>query len=91
MEKGFDILGHESHVVAFARAYRADSSFAYHHLSEVFDHHRYKTGHDLSTKEKKALVHKVVARDGHLWLKDIAHVGMYWLRRRQEDLCTEQQ
>ena len=34
-------FAYKSHVVAFARSCTTSSSFAYHSLHEVFDHHRY--------------------------------------------------
>jgi SAM-dependent methyltransferase len=84
-------FAYESHVIAFARTYKTDSSFAYHRLSQVFDHHRYKTDREPDTAEKRSLTDRAVARDGHLWLEDQAQVGMYWLRRREKDLCVGRQ
>ncbi len=81
-------FAYASHVVAFGRTYAADSSFAYHHLSEVFDHHRYKAGRDLTLDEKRVLAHRVVRKDDHLWLEEQAHVGMYWLHRREPGMCA---
>jgi len=84
-------FAYASYVVAFGRTYKVDSSFGYHHLSEVFDHHRYKTGRDLTLDEKRALAHRVVMKDDHLWLKEQARVGTYWLRRREGDTCAAPQ
>ncbi len=84
-------FAYRSHVVAFARSYMTSSSFAYHHLYEVFDHHRYKKGHELAPEEKRALAHGLVAKDDHLWLEDRARVGMYWFSRRERDAYADWQ
>ena len=84
-------FAYKSHVVAFARSYTTSSSFAYHSLHEVFDHHRYKKGRDLAIEEKRALAHGVVVKNDHLWLEDQARVGMYWFNRRERDHHANQQ
>ena len=57
-------FAYKSHVVAFARTYTTGSSFAYHHLHEVFDHHRYKKGRDLTIEERRqALARRVVVKN----------------------------
>jgi len=84
-------FAYKSHVVAFARSYMTNSSFAYHHLHEVFDHQEYKKGRDLTIEEKAALARRVVIRDDHLWLEDQARVGMYWFNRRGRDSRADRQ
>jgi SAM-dependent methyltransferase len=80
-----------SHAMLFARTYETDSSFAYHHLDEVFQHHRFKKGHALSSEEEFSLTRRVTFRDGHLWIRDSARVGMYWFQRRSPDARPSRQ
>jgi len=71
-----------SHTMRFARTYDTDSSFAYHHMDEVFQHHSFKKERALSSEEEFSLRQRVTLRDGHLWIPDCARVGMYWFQRR---------
>ena len=84
-------LAYKSHVVAFASSYTTSSSFAYHYLYEVFDHHRYKKGRDLTIEERHALAQGAVVKNDHLWLEDQARVGMYWFNRRERNPHTDRQ
>jgi len=80
-----------SHTMRFARTYDTDSSFAYHHMDEVFQHHRFKRGRALSSEEELSLRQRVTLRDGHLWIPDPARVGMYWFQRRSPDAAASRQ
>jgi SAM-dependent methyltransferase len=75
-------FAYPSHTVGFARTCETDSSFGYHSLSEVLEHHRFKKGSDLTKDEDLAITERITAENGHLWIKESAHVGMYWLHRR---------
>ena len=80
-----------SHTMRFARTYDTDGSFAYHHIDEVFQHHRFKKGRALSSEEELSLRQRLTLRDGHLWIPDSARVGMYWFQRRSPDApCSRQ-
>jgi ubiquinone/menaquinone biosynthesis C-methylase UbiE len=75
-------FSYASHTLRFAATYEADNSFAYHHLEEVFDHHRFKKGQMLLPEEKTAIMKKIVFRDKHIRIHATAQVGMYWFHRR---------
>ena len=32
-----------------------------------------------------AIIDRITVKNGHLWIKESARVGMYWLRRRFDD------
>jgi SAM-dependent methyltransferase len=75
-------FAYPSHTVARAKTCETDSSFGYHSLQEVLEHHRYKKGRDLGRDEEFAIIDRITVENGHLWIKESARVGMYWLHRR---------
>ncbi len=80
-------FSYASHTMRFARSYEADDSFAYHHMDEVFEHHRFLKGKALASKEKDDLIRRVAVRDNHIWMEATAQVGMYWFHRRPAYRC----
>lgn len=62
----------------FAKCYETESSFAYHCVDEVFEHLAFKKGRVLYLDEEMEIKAKLVFEDGHICIKDEAHVGMYW-------------
>lgn len=62
----------------FTRFYEIDSSFAYHSLKECFEHWSFKKGRALRDDEFKEIKKRLIYEEEHLWLKDMATVGMYW-------------
>ena len=84
-------FAYPSHVLGRARTYEADSSFGYHDLEEVLEHRRFKKGSDLTRNEEIAMINKITVKDGHLWVRESARVGMYWLRRRLPGHCWRMQ
>jgi len=75
-------FAYPSHTLACARSLETDSSYAYHSLDEVLEHHRFKKGSDLTAGEETAIIERLVEEGGHLWIKETAKVGMYWFQRR---------
>jgi ubiquinone/menaquinone biosynthesis C-methylase UbiE len=69
------------YTMVFTKSYETDSSYAYHHLDEMVDHWTFKRGRTLKHDEICALKKRIVLQDGHLWMKDLAQVMMYWWRR----------
>ncbi len=65
----------------FAKSYETESSFAYHHMGEAFEHWSFKKGRMLSSEEEMRIKAKLVFEDEHFWMKDTAYVGMYWWSR----------
>jgi hypothetical protein len=78
-------FAYPTHVVLFARSYKTDSSFAYHHMDEVFRHYRFKKGGPLLPGEELSLKTRATSADGHLWIHDSARVGVYRFWRRSSD------
>lgn len=70
------------YTMLFAKCYNTDSSFAYHHTDEVYEHYSFKKGRPLSLDEWESLKRKLIYEDGHYWIKDIAYVGMYWWSKK---------
>jgi SAM-dependent methyltransferase len=62
----------------FTKSYETESSFAYHHMNEVFEHWSFIKGRILYPDEKKEICAKIIFENDHLWIKDTAYVGMYW-------------
>jgi hypothetical protein len=67
----------------FTKAYETESSFAYHHMTEVLDHHTYKTGGLLSAHEELDIKAKLSFENDHICIKDKAYVGMYWWQKQK--------
>jgi hypothetical protein len=61
--------------------YEAESSFAYHHINEVFEHWTFKKSRPLYPDEERDIKSQMTIEDGHLWIKDTAYAGMYWWER----------
>ena len=70
------------HTMLFKKCYEAENSFAYHTMDEVFEHWSFKKGRMLYPDEKMHIKSKVVFKDGHLWIKDNAYIGMYWWKNK---------
>jgi SAM-dependent methyltransferase len=73
LRSNYDLAMHES--------YNIESCYAYHDPEEVHEHSLFRKTHGLSALGGEG--REVVAGQGHLWLKDRAHVHMYWWERKQ--------
>jgi ubiquinone/menaquinone biosynthesis C-methylase UbiE len=69
---------YEDYKLAFSKCYEAESSFAYHCMDELIEHWSFKKGRMLYPDEIAAIKAGLTYGDGHLLIKDTAHVGMYW-------------
>jgi len=67
----------------FTKSYETESSFAYHQMAEVLDHHTYKKGGLLSTHEELDLKARLCFENNHLCIKDNANIGMYWWQKNE--------
>jgi SAM-dependent methyltransferase len=65
----------------FIKSYETESSFAYHQMSEVWDHHTYNKGGLLSAHEMLNIRAKLSFENEHICIKDKAYVGMYWWQK----------
>jgi SAM-dependent methyltransferase len=70
-----------NYTMIFTKSYEVDSSYAYHHLSEMVQHWTFKKGRMLQPNEIRALKERTILQDGHLWMKGPAHVMMCWWKR----------
>ena len=84
-------FAYHSHTLARARTYNVDSSYGYHGLDEVLEHHRFKKGSNLLRNDDMAIIDRITVKDGHLWIREYARVGTYWLRRRLRGHCWRMQ
>ena len=84
-------FAYRTHVLRFARIYEVDSSFAYHHVAEAFEHHRFTKGRALVLQEEVDIARHLTLRDAHVWLDSKARVGVYWFERRCESRCPVMQ
>jgi len=55
-----------------------DSSMAYHHLSEVTEHLTHRLGRKPNSQELGKIQEKLIFSRQHLWLKNLATVGLFW-------------
>lgn len=69
---------HGDYRLLFAKCYETESSFAYHGMDEVLQHWSFKMGRMPYPDEQADIRAKLSYSDGHAWIRDIAHVGMYW-------------
>jgi hypothetical protein len=70
----------------FTKSYETESSFSYHHMAEVLDHHTYKKGGLLSAHEELDIKAKLSFENDHICIKDKAYVSMYWWQRGRSDI-----
>ncbi len=80
-------FAYPSHILSYAKTCETDSSYGYHSLGEVLEHYRFKKGSDLARNDETAIIDMITMEDGHLWIRESARVGMYWLHRRQRGHC----
>lgn len=59
----------------------ADSSMAYHSLAEVWEHFRLHWGRNPTPAEKAALQQELIYHEDHYWLKQQAHLTVFWWSR----------
>jgi len=77
-----------NHTMLFTKCYEAVSSFAYHHINEVFEHWTFKRSRPLYPDEERDIKSMLTIEDGHLWIKDTAYVGIYWWERSKSELSS---
>ncbi|MEW6660057.1 MAG: methyltransferase domain-containing protein [Thermodesulfobacteriota bacterium] len=86
-EMGFPEIGVLSNDDAYrlsqTRYFLADSSYAYHHLHEAWEHLAHRLGRSPTAREKGEMQAKLVRAQNHLWLKGIAAVGIFWWTRER--------
>ncbi len=70
--------------MVFAKCVETESSFAYHHMGEVIEHHTFKMGRRLDSHEIGNLKSHVTPSDDHFWIRDSATLGMYWWKKIAE-------
>ena len=75
-------FAYRTHVLRFARSYEVDSSFAYHHVIEAFEHRRFTKGRTLALGEEVDIARRLTFREDHVWIDSQARVGAYWFERR---------
>lgn len=77
------ILLYPEYELFFRHSYLCESSFAYHSLSEAFEHWQFRYGRGLFSWEKEKLLSLLSYEKGHIWLKDFAFVNIFYWRRRR--------
>jgi len=58
--------------------FQTDSSYAYHHLHEAWEHLAHRLGRTPTAREKEQLGERLVRVNNHLWLKSTSTVGIFW-------------
>lgn len=66
------------YTMIFMKCYESESSFAYHHIDEVFKHRSFIKGRRLYPNEETEIKTKIILKDEHWLIKDTTYVGMFW-------------
>lgn len=75
----FDLLVEfEGYRLSHQQYFHADSSYAYRHLPEAWEHLAHRLGRTPTAREKKQLMDELVQMDNRLWLRGSSKVGIYW-------------
>ena len=89
---GIDLMvDYQDYHLSSSHYFHTDSSYAYHHLHEAWDHLAHRLGRIPSTREKGEMRGKLVREHNHLWLKGTATVGFFWWTRQRNnkgELCS---
>ncbi|MGC2062294.1 MAG: class I SAM-dependent methyltransferase, partial [Thermodesulfovibrionales bacterium] len=73
---------HGDYSLLFTKSYEAESSFVYHQMAEVWDHHEFKKGSRLCPNEEHEIKSQLSFEDDHFYIRNTAYVGMYWWQRQ---------
>jgi SAM-dependent methyltransferase len=66
------------------RYFQADSSYAYHHFSEVWEHLTHRLGRSPTLQEREEVGKKLVYGNNHLWIKNLSTVGIFWWEKQRK-------
>ncbi len=69
------------YTMLFTKCYETESSLAYHSTDEIVEYWSFIKGRRLHSFEIEGIISRTVFEGDHMWLKDTAHVGMYWWER----------
>jgi SAM-dependent methyltransferase len=69
---------YEAYRLSQSRYFLADSSYAYHHLHEAWEHLAHRLGRTPTAREKGEMRAELVRAQNHLWLKGTSIVGIFW-------------
>jgi cyclopropane fatty-acyl-phospholipid synthase-like methyltransferase len=75
----------ENYTLLFAETYKTESSFAYHSFAEAIKLYAFKKGRVPSFYEEAYIRSQLSYHDGHMWMRDTAHVSMYWWERGKQN------
>lgn len=65
--------------------FQADSSYAYRHLHEAWDHLAHRLGRIPTTREKGEMRGKLIRENNHYWLKGTSRVEIFWWIKQGEN------
>ncbi|MFZ5450628.1 MAG: class I SAM-dependent methyltransferase [Thermodesulfobacteriota bacterium] len=68
-----------------SRQFQVDSSYAYRHLHEAWDHLAHRLGRSPTIREKGEIKRKLVQKNNHFWLKGTSRVEIFWWIRQKEN------
>jgi len=74
-------LNYKDYRLVWSRALGIDSSLAYHHLEELWEHWQHQYGRAPDAREKNILRSRLIFEGGHYWLKSCSLVGLFWWSR----------
>jgi len=69
------------YTMLFTKCYETESSLAYHTIEEIEEYWSFIKGRRLHSYEIEGIKSRLIFECDHMWLKDTAHVGMYWWER----------
>lgn len=71
------------YTTVFTKTFEVDNSFVYHHLNEIVEHWTFIKGRTPGPDEMSDLKNKIIFKNGHLWIKHVSRILMYWWRRKE--------
>jgi SAM-dependent methyltransferase len=63
--------------------FQADSSYAYHHLHEAWEHLAHRLGRTPTAREKGEIRAQLVRENNHFWLEGTSRVGIFWWTKQK--------
>lgn len=75
----------EDYRLSHNRYFQTDSSYAYHHLHEAWEHLAHRLGRTPTAREKEQLGDKLVRVNDHLLIKGTSTVGIFWWTKERKN------
>jgi len=75
----------DAYQLSQSRYFLADSSYAYHHLQEAWEHLAHRLGRLPTAREKGEIREKLVQKHNRFWLPGTSRVGIFWWTKQRKN------